>query len=83
MIASQSIISGAYSMTQQAISLNFLPRMEKWFLRKAARSARFAIPLRQLGACPPTHAARGGHRLRLIGRAFLRAFAIAVSLLMK
>ena len=27
-IASQSIISGAYSMTQQAISLGFLPRMQ-------------------------------------------------------
>ena len=27
-IASQSIISGAYSMTQQAISLGFLPRMK-------------------------------------------------------
>ena len=28
MIASQSIISGSYSMTQQAISLGFLPRMK-------------------------------------------------------
>ena len=27
MIASQSIISGAYSMTRQAIQLGFLPRM--------------------------------------------------------
>ena len=38
-IASQSVISGAYSMTQQAISLGFLPRM-KVVHTEGPRSAR-------------------------------------------
>ena len=76
-IASQSIISGAYSMTQQAISLGFLPRM-KSSIPKAARSARSMSP-RQLGA-RHRHPDRR-YRLSLLRRP-CRRIGIAVSLLM-
>ena len=66
-IASQSIISGAYSMTQQAISLGFLPRM-KVVHTEGREIGQIYVPFVQLGACRQQHT-RGRHRLRLVGRA--------------
>jgi KUP system potassium uptake protein len=43
-IASQAVISGAYSMTRQAILLGFLPRMQIKFT-SAAQSGQIFIPL--------------------------------------
>jgi KUP system potassium uptake protein len=46
-IASQAIISGAFSLTQQSIQLGFLPRMR--VLHTASRSASYyGLPLAQV-----------------------------------
>ena len=49
MIASQAMISGAYSITKQAIQLGFLPRMT--MVQTSARErGQIYIPARQLAA---------------------------------
>ena len=65
-IASQSIISGAYSMTQQAISLGFLPRM-KVVHTEGREIGQIYVPFVNW-ALAARHARRG-HRLRFVGRA--------------
>ena len=63
-IASQSIISGAYSMTQQAIQLGFLPRMN--IVHTAGREiGQIYVPLVNWALAAGD--ARRGHRLRLLG----------------
>ena len=77
-IASQSIISGAYSLTQQAIQLGFLPRME--VIHTAGRAiGQIYVPLVNWGLA-------GATLLAVVGfgssDALAGAFGIAVSLLM-
>ena len=77
-IASQSIISGAYSMTQQAISLGFLPRMN--IVHTEGREiGQIYVPFVNWALAAGTLAAviGFGSSERLAG-----AFGIAVSLLM-
>jgi KUP system potassium uptake protein len=77
-IASQSIISGAYSMTQQAINLGFLPRMN--IIHTAGREiGQIYVPFVNwaLAAATLTATIGFGSSDRLAG-----AFGIAVSLLM-
>jgi len=77
-IASQSIISGAYSMTQQAISLGFLPRM-KVIHTEGREIGQIYVPFVNWALAAGTLAAviGFGSSERLAG-----AFGIAVSLLM-
>jgi KUP system potassium uptake protein len=77
-IASQSIISGAYSMTQQAINLGFLPRMH--IIHTAGSEiGQIYVPFVNWALAAATLAATIGFGSsdRLAG-----AFGIAVSLLM-
>jgi KUP system potassium uptake protein len=56
-IASQSIISGAYSLTQQAIQLGFLPRMR--VLHTASREkGQIYMPMVNCGCSPRGHSVR-------------------------
>ena len=77
-IASQSIISGAYSMTQQAIQLGFLPRMN--ILHTAGREiGQIYVPFVNWALAATTLAAVVGFGS---SDALAGAFGIAVSLLM-
>jgi KUP system potassium uptake protein len=77
-IASQSIISGAYSMTQQAIRLGFLPRMQ--VIHTARREiGQIYVPLVNWLLAFATLTAVVGFRS---SDALAGAFGIAVSLLM-
>jgi len=77
-IASQSIISGAYSMTQQAIHLGFLPRMN--VVHTAGREiGQIYVPFVNWALCAATLAAVLGFGS---SDALAGAFGIAVSLLM-
>jgi KUP system potassium uptake protein len=77
-IASQSIISGAYSMTQQAIHLGFLPRMN--VIHTAGREiGQIYVPFVNWTLCAATLAAVLGFGS---SDALAGAFGIAVSLLM-
>jgi KUP system potassium uptake protein len=77
-IASQSIISGAYSLTQQAIQLGFLPRME--VIHTAGRAiGQIYVPLVNWGLAAATLLAVVGFGS---SDALAGAFGIAVSLLM-
>ena len=79
-IASQAVISGAYSMTRQAIQLGFLPRMRVRLHLGAARRARStcrAVNWRAAG--------RGAARRRVgfgSSSALAGAYGIAVTLTM-
>jgi len=77
-IASQSIISGAYSMTQQAINLGFLPRMNV-IHTEGREIGQIYVPFVNWALAAATLAATIGFGSsdRLAG-----AFGIAVSLLM-
>jgi KUP system potassium uptake protein len=77
-IASQSIISGAYSLTEQAVRLGFLPRMN---VIHTARSAigQVYIPLVNWALAAATLAATIGFGS---SAALAGAFGIAVSMLM-
>jgi KUP system potassium uptake protein len=77
-IASQSIISGAYSMTQQAINLGFLPRMNV-IHTEGREIGQIYVPLVNWALAAATLAATIGFGSsdRLAGE-----FGIAVSLLM-
>jgi KUP system potassium uptake protein len=77
-IASQSIISGAYSMTEQAIRLGFLPRM-KVIHTGAAEIGQIYVPLVNWALAATTLAAVIGFGS---SDALAGAFGIAVSLLM-
>ena len=77
-IASQSIISGAYSMTQQAISLGFLPRM-KVVHTEGLEIGQIYVPLVNWALAAGTLAAVIGFGS---SDALAGAFGIAVSLLM-
>ena len=63
-IASQAVISGAYSMTRQAMQLGFLPRMNDR-AHLGARDRPDLHPERQLAAAASA-VRRGGDRLRLV-----------------
>ena len=77
-IASQAIISGAYSMTQQAIQLGFLPRMN--IVHTAAREiGQIYVPFVNWALAAATLAAVIGFGS---SDALAGAFGIAVSLLM-
>jgi KUP system potassium uptake protein len=77
-IASQSIISGAYSMTQQAIQLGFLPRMN--IIHTAGREiGQIYVPFVNWALAIATLAAVIGFGS---SDALAGAFGIAVSLLM-
>ena len=77
-IASQSIISGAYSMTQQAIQLGFLPRMN--VIHTAGREiGQIYVPIVNWALAFATLTAVLGFRS---SDALAGAFGIAVSLLM-
>jgi KUP system potassium uptake protein len=77
-IASQSIISGAYSLTQQAIQLGFLPRMN--IVHTAGREiSQIYVPLVNWALAAATLAAVIGFGS---SDALAGAFGIAVSLLM-
>jgi KUP system potassium uptake protein len=77
-IASQSIISGAYSLTQQAIQLGFLPRMD--VVHTARREiGQIYVPLVNWALMAATLAAVIGFGS---SDALAGAFGIAVSLLM-
>ena len=77
-IASQAVISGAYSMTRQAIQLGFLPRMRD-ALHLGARGRADLHAGGELAAAG--RRARGGRRLRqLVGAG--RAYGIAVTVTM-
>ena len=65
-IASQAIISGAFSLTQQAIQLGFLPRMR---IRHTASHERGQIYVPLVNWLLGVGDARGGARLRLVRRA--------------
>ena len=65
-IASQSIISGAYSMTQQAINLGFLPRMNV-IHTEGREIGQIYVPFVNWALAAGTLDRR--HRLRLVGRA--------------
>ena len=78
MIASQSIISGAYSMTQQAISLGFLPRM-KVVHTEGREIGQIYVPFVNWALAAGTLAAVIGFGS---SDALAGAFGIAVSLLM-
>ena len=68
-IASQSIISGAYSMTQQAISLGFLPRMN--IVHTEGREiGQIYVPF--VNWALAVGDARRRHRLWLLGRSCRR-----------
>ena len=77
-IASQSIISGAYSMTQQAISLGFLPRM-KVVHTEGREIGQIYVPFVNWALAAGTLAAVIGFGS---SDALAGAFGIAVSLLM-
>jgi KUP system potassium uptake protein len=77
-IASQSIISGAYSMTQQAISLGFLPRM-KVVHTEGREIGQIYVPFVNWALALGTLAAVIGFGS---SDALAGAFGIAVSLLM-
>ena len=77
-IASQSIISGAYSMTQQAISLGFLPRM-KVVHTEGREIGQIYVPFVNWALAAGTLTAVIGFRS---SDALAGAFGIAVSLLM-
>jgi KUP system potassium uptake protein len=77
-IASQSIISGAYSMTQQAINLGFLPRM-KIVHTAGSEIGQIYVPFVNWMLAAGTLAAVLGFRS---SDALAGAFGIAVSLLM-
>ena len=78
MIASQSIISGAYSMTQQAISLGFLPRMNV-IHTEGREIGQIYVPFVNWALAAGTLAAVIGFGS---SDALAGAFGIAVSLLM-
>ena len=64
-IASQAVISGAFSLTHQAMQLGFLPRMT--VVHTAGPRNRPDLPaVRQLGVGGAD--SRGGHRLRFLRR---------------
>src|SRR6516225_5235533 len=65
-IASQSIISGAYSLTQQAIQLGFLPRMR--VLHTASRE-KGQIYMPVVNWLLARRDARCGHHVRFLRRA--------------
>jgi KUP system potassium uptake protein len=77
-IASQSIISGAYSMTQQAISLGFLPRM-KIVHTEGREIGQIYVPFVNWALAAGTLAAVIGFGS---SDALAGAFGVAVSLLM-
>jgi KUP system potassium uptake protein len=77
-IASQSIISGAYSMTQQAIRLGFLPRL-KVIHTAGSEIGQIYVPLVNWALAAATLAAVIGFGS---SDALAGAFGIAVSLLM-
>ena len=77
-IASQSIISGAYSMTQQAISLGFLPRM-RVVHTEGREIGQIYVPFVNWALALGTLTAVIGFRS---SDALAGAFGIAVSLLM-
>ncbi len=77
-IASQSIISGAYSMTQQAINLGFLPRM-KVVHTEGREIGQIYVPFVNWALAAGTLAAVVGFGS---SDALAGAFGIAVSLLM-
>ena len=77
-IASQSIISGAYSMTQQAINLGFLPRM-KVIHTEGREIGQIYVPFVNWALAAGTLAAVIGFGS---ADALAGAFGIAVSLLM-
>ena len=77
-IASQSIISGAYSMTQQAIALGFLPRM-KIVHTEVREIGQIYVPFVNWALAAGTLAAVIGFGS---SDALAGAFGIAVSLLM-
>jgi KUP system potassium uptake protein len=77
-IASQSIISGAYSMTQQAIALGFLPRM-KVVHTEVREIGQIYVPFVNWALAAGTLAAVIGFGS---SDALAGAFGIAVSLLM-
>ena len=77
-IASQSIISGAYSMTQQAISLGFLPHM-KVVHTEGRESGQIYVPFVKWALAAGTLAAVIGFGS---SGALAGAFGVAASLLM-
>jgi KUP system potassium uptake protein len=77
-IASQSIISGAYSMTQQAINLGFLPRMNV-IHTEGREIGQIYVPFVNWALAAATLAATIGFGS---SDALAGAFGIAVSLLM-
>ena len=77
-IASQSIISGAYSMTQQAINLGFLPRMNVVHT-EGSEIGQIYVPFVNWALCAGTLTAVIGFGS---SDALAGAFGIAVSLLM-
>jgi KUP system potassium uptake protein len=77
-IASQSIISGAYSMTQQAINLGFLPRMNVVHT-EGREIGQIYVPFVNWALAAATLAATVGFGS---SDALAGAFGIAVSLLM-
>ena len=56
-IASQAVISGAFSVTQQAIQLGFIPRLRITHTSESA-AGQIYIPIDQLGADDHGHPAR-------------------------
>ena len=68
-IASQAVISGAFSVTKQAIQLGFLPRLQIRHT-SAEEIGQVYLPGGQL--VPAGHRGRAGDRLRLLDQARLR-----------
>ena len=75
-IASQAVISGAFSVTRQAVQLGFLPRLRIRHTSEA-RDRPGLRPGRQLGALRRRRRAR--RRLRLVRRRSPSAYGIAVT----
>ncbi len=62
-IASQAVISGAFSMTAQAVKLGFLPRMSINYTSET-HAGQIYVAVRELAAADPGR--RAGGRLRLV-----------------
>ena len=77
-IASQAIISGAFSLTQQAIQLGFLPRMHVWHTASLARGQIYMPMVNWLLAFGSIAAVMAFRSSDALGG----AYGIAVSLLM-
>ena len=74
-IASQAVITGAYSITRQAIQLGLLPRLE---IRHTSESHFGQIYMPRVNTDAADRRAASGHPVPLVGRAG-RAYGIAVS----